>query len=521
MSRTTRALLLAGALALLVPAGAAADPAFVSLGGFTAPISVTAPPRDTSRVFVVERGGTIQVVRNGTKLGTPFLDVSSEIDTAGERGLLSMTFAPDYATSGLFYVYMVARQPLGEIQIREYRRSAANADRADPTGRIVFRATHNEESNHNGGQVEIGPDGYLWFATGDGGGGNDVHNHARDLASPLGKVLRIDPRPGNAGSYGIPANNPFGSAVWAFGLRNPFRFSFDRGSGDLWIGDVGQGAREEVDVARASGGLGRGGDYGWACKEGTVPGPKSCTVSASYIAPVLDYARDDQGGNVDTAAVTGGYVVRDPGLPTLLGRYVYADAYDGQVRSFSPASPGTTDAAVTTLEPRNTLVSFGEDACGHVYVVSIDRGSVERIQDGAPGACVLKPVPPALPPVSGAGGGGGPAGSDRTAPRVRIRIAGKGRVGRRARPRIALTASEACRVTIRARLGGWTLVRARKSLRAGRRTVIRLRPKAKAVKRIRRSLRRHRHLTLRVSVTAVDAAGNTGRAVRRLTVKRA
>jgi hypothetical protein len=208
MSRITSALLLAGALALLVPAGAAAAPGFVSVGSFDQPISVTAPPRDTSRVFVVERGGTIHVVRNGTKLSTPFLDISSAIDTAGERGLLSMTFAPDYATSGLFYLYMVARQPLGEIQIREYRRSAASADRADPTGRIVFRATHNEESNHNGGQVEWGPDGYLWFATGDGGGGDDVHNHARDLSSPLGKVLRIDPRPGNAGSYGIPAEQP-------------------------------------------------------------------------------------------------------------------------------------------------------------------------------------------------------------------------------------------------------------------------------------------------------------------------
>jgi glucose/arabinose dehydrogenase len=516
MSRITRALLLAGALALLVPANAAADPAFVSLGSFDAPIYVTAPPRDTSRVFVVERAGRIQGVRSGTRVGTPFLDISGDIDQAGERGLLSMTFAPDYATSGLFYVYMVARQPVGEIQIREYKRSATNADRADPTGRIVYRATHNEESNHNGGQVEWGPDGYLWFATGDGGGGNDVHNHARDLSSPLGKVLRIDPRPGNRGSYGIPANNPFGTAIWAYGLRNPFRFSFDRGSGDLLIGDVGQGAREEVDLARASGGLGRGGDYGWACKEGTLAGPKGCTVSSSYIAPVLDY--DSEAG---THAVTGGYLVRDPGLPTLRGRYVYADAYDGQVRSFSLASPSPTDAAVTSLAVRDTLVSFGEDACGHVYVVSIDRGSVERIQDGTPGACVLKPVPPALPPLGGTGGGGGSGATDRTAPRVRIRVAGKGRVGRRARPQIALTASEACRVTISARLAGWTLVRARTPLRAGRRTIVRLRPKAKAVKRIRRSLRRHKRLTLRVSVTAVDAAGNTGHAQRRLKVKRA
>src|SRR6476469_7116893 len=166
---------------------------------------------------------------------------------------------------------MVANNPVGEIQVREYRRSTASAELADPaSGRIVFRATHNEAGNHNGGQIECGPDGYLSFATGDGGGSNDQFNHAHDLNSPLGKLLRIDPRPGNAGSYTIPAGNPFGTAVWAYGLRNPFRFSFDRGTGDLLIGDVGQGAREEVDRSPRASGLGRGGDYGWACREGPV-----------------------------------------------------------------------------------------------------------------------------------------------------------------------------------------------------------------------------------------------------------
>ena len=231
MSRITRALLALVVAALAAPAGAGAAPALQPVGTFAAPMFVTAPPRDRTRLFVVERGGTIRVVRNGTTLAAPFLDISADVDTAGERGLLSMAFAADYEQSGLFYVYMVARDPVGEIQVREYRRSAGSAELADPTGRIVFRATHNEESNHNGGQIEWGPDGYLWFATGDGGGGDDVHNHARDLASPLGKMLRIDPRAGNAGSYTIPAGNPFGTAVWAYGLRNPFRFSFDRGSG--------------------------------------------------------------------------------------------------------------------------------------------------------------------------------------------------------------------------------------------------------------------------------------------------
>ena len=513
MSRITRALLALALPALAAPASAAAAPALVPVGDFDTPISATAPYRDSSRLFVVERAGRIRVVRDGVTQAAPFLDISADVDTSGERGLLSMTFAPDYEQSGLFYVYMVARSPVGEIQIREYRRSAANADLADPAGRIVFRAAHDEAANHNGGQVEWGPDGYLWFATGDGGGSNDQYNHARDLASPLGKMLRIDPRTGNAGSYTIPADNPFGSAVWAYGLRNPFRFSFDRGTGDLWIGDVGQGLREEIDRVTAASQLGRGGDYGWACREGTVAGPKPCTVGGNAIAPVFDY--DSSTGS---HSVTGGYVVRDPGLPTLRGRYVYADYIDDDIRSFAPAQAAATDASTgLTL---GSIVSFAEDACGHVYVVSLG-GSVQRLQDGAVGACVLKPLPPPLPltapPPAGAAG---PSRPDRTSPRVTIRVARKGRVGRRATPRIALTASEDCRVTIRARLAKTTLKRVRTPLRGHRRTIVRLRPRARAIKRIHRALRRHKRVTMVVSVTAADAAGNTGRVTRRVKVRR-
>ena len=514
MSRITRALLLAGALALLVPASAAADPAFVSLGSFAAPIYVTAPPRDTSRVFVVERGGTIQVVKSGTRVGTPFLDISGDVDQAGERGLLSMTFAPDYATSGLFYVYMVARQPVGEIQIREYRRSATNADRADPTGRIVFRATHNEESNHNGGQVEWGPDGYLWFATGDGGGGNDVHNHARDLASPLGKVLRIDPRPGNAGSYGIPASNPFGTAVWAYGLRNPFRFSFDRGSGDLWIGDVGQGAREEVDRATASG-RGRGGDYGWACREGTVAGPKDCTVSASLHPAGLRLRQRDRhargdgrlpgarpgAADADRPLRVRGRLRRPGAL--LLTRLAGADGRRGhQPRGAQHARlvrRGRVRARLRGLDrPRQRRADPGR------------RAGRLRAQAGAPGAAPVgrhgRRWPGRLRPHRAARADPGRGQGPRRAPREAADRAHRERGLPRDDPRPPRRLDAG---------------RARTSLRAGRRTVVRLRPKAKAVKRIRRSLRRHKHLTLRVSVTAVDAAGNTGHAARRLKVKRA
>ncbi len=246
MWRITSALL---ALALLAPGGAKAA-TLVPVGSFDSPIAAASPPRDTTRLFVVERGGRVWIVRNGTKVRDAFLDIVDQVATDGERGLLSIAFAADYEASGRFYVYLTAEDPRGELQVREYHRSAADPDRADPTGRIVWSTPHGEASNNNGGQVEIGPDGLLWFATGGGGGSNDLFNHARDPAGRLGKLLRIDPNPGNGGGYTIPAGNPFGTAVWAYGLRNPFRFSFDvRGTGDLFIGDVGEGAREEIDWA--------------------------------------------------------------------------------------------------------------------------------------------------------------------------------------------------------------------------------------------------------------------------------
>ncbi len=387
MSRTTRALLALVLLALAAPAGAAAAPSFVRVGDFEQPIHVASPPRDTERLFVVQRRGMVRVVRNGTPLAAPFLDLTAEVRSAeDERGLLSIAFAPDYERTGLFYVYLTA-EPAGEIQIREYRRSADSPDRADPTGRIVWQLDHGEAANHNGGQLDFGPDGMLWFATGDGGGQDNQFGHARNLGSPLGKMLRIDPRPGNAGAYTVPADNPFGTALWAYGLRNPFRFSFDtRGSKDLFIGDVGQGAREEIDQARFADGLGKVADYGWSCREGTIAGPTPCTLGGNYLPPIFDY---EQAG---PRAVTGGLVVRDPGLPGLFGRYVYADAYAAVVRSFVPARPRATGDRDEGLPARPTLVSFGEDACGHVYVVSI-AGSVDRLQDGALGACVLRPAP--------------------------------------------------------------------------------------------------------------------------------
>ncbi|HYI20256.1 MAG TPA: PQQ-dependent sugar dehydrogenase, partial [Solirubrobacteraceae bacterium] len=356
----------------------------------------------------------------------------------------------------------------------------------------------------------------LWFATGDGGGANDQFGHARDVFSQLGKVLRIDPRPGNAGSYSVPdvsPPNPLGTAVFAYGLRNPFRFSFDRGTGDLLIGDVGQGLREEISWARSADGRGLGADYGWACREGTVPGPGDCDPSAEYIPPVWDYNQSSP------RAVAGGYVVRDTGLPTLEGRYVYADTYAGVVRSLRLAQPRAEDDRVAGLPARDLIVSFGEDACGYLYVVSLE-GSVERVQDGALGPCRIQPPGPPLPSRTPPRPPVVPGPPDRTAPRISIRVARKGRVGRRAQPRIFVVVTENSRVTINARLAGTRLKRVRAPLRAGRRIVVRLRPRAKAIKRIRNALRRNRRVTMVVAATAVDAAGNTGRVQRRLKVRR-
>jgi hypothetical protein len=384
-----RALGLAALLVLALAAPAAAAPTLVSVGTFDQPIFVASPPRDTSRLFVVQRGGVIRIVRNGTLLARPFLDLSDQVGTDGERGLLSIAFPPDYAHTGAFYVYLAAKKT-GQLQIREYHRIPSSASIANPRSiRTVWRANHTDANNHNGGTIAFGPDGRLWLATGDGGGSDDQFGHAQDLNSKLGKLIRINPKRSGTNPYSVPPDNPYGTSVWARGLRNPFRFSFDRKTGDLVIGDVGQNAREEVDWLPFSSGLGRAANFGWACEEGltTGPNPHDCPLGSNYVAPVFDYSRPSP------RAITGGVVVRDPGLPTLVGRYLYADSYAGNIRSLVLHSPSATDDRSAGLPHRDQIVDFGEDACGHVYVVSLTAGTVERIQDGAIGACVLRPGP--------------------------------------------------------------------------------------------------------------------------------
>jgi len=349
----------------------------MAVGRFNSPLYVTAPRGDRRRIFVVEQGGTIRVVRAGKRLARPFLNISSIVQAGGEQGLLSMAFAPDYARTRRFYVNYTDRS--GVQRVVEYRRSRSSPDRALPASARTVLRYDGVESNHNGGLVVFGPDRLLYIGTGDGGGANDQHGsrgNAQDLGSLLGKILRIDPRRSGSRAYRVPSSNPFVGRdgarpeIYSYGLRNPWRFSFDRSTGDLTIADVGQNAIEEIDFARS--GEARGSNYGWRPFEGErrnfgEPAP-------GHVPPVLELSHDD--GN---CSVTGGYVVRDGGLPALAGRYVYGDLCRGQLRSVKLA-PGSAsgDAAIDGVAKVQQLSSFGEDAHGRVYAVSLD-GPVYRL----------------------------------------------------------------------------------------------------------------------------------------------
>jgi glucose/arabinose dehydrogenase len=512
----------AGLAALLVLAALAAPaqaaPRFEPVpGAYVQPIYLTAPPRDTTRLFVVEKGGLVKVVVDGVPQAAPFLDVSTLLSPGDERGLLGLAFPPDYESSGLAYTYLTG--PGGELQVREHRRSAANPNVTEAGSRLVWSQPHGDAANHNGGTIEFGPDGLLWLAPGDGGLSNDQLGHAQNLDSQLGKLLRIDPRPSGGRQFTVPAGNPYTGAaetVWAAGLRNPFRFSFDRGTGDLVIGDVGQGRREEIDWVRFDETLGRGGNFGWACFEGNLSGPKACTPPG-YIPPVFDYSQSAP------RAVAGGVVVRDPSLPTLVGRYLFADTYEGQVRSLVLGRPAT-DVRDEALPPRTLLAAFGEDACGRVYVVALS-GTVDRIADGPLGACVLKPDPRPLPGLPGDGGqppppGSGTAGPDTRRPTVRVQVRGRRSLATRRRLRVAVQSDEAAALTLAGRLRGVAGFRtARRQLAAGQRRVVSLRISRKAARKLRRTLRRKR-VIVRLTIHVQDAAGNVRSTGRRIVVPR-
>jgi glucose/arabinose dehydrogenase len=351
------------------PASSARSVGLKRVGTFSSPVYVTAPPADKHRLFVVEQGGRIRVLKDGHELSTPFLDISSKVLSGGERGLLSMAFAPDYKSSGRFYVYFTG--PGGDIHIQEYRRASAN--RAAPgSARNLLTIAHSEFPNHNGGQLQFGPDRHLYAGVGDGGSAGDPHGHGQSLAVDLGKLLRIDPRHGKR--YSVKGNPFVGRRgarpeIWAYGLRNPWRFSFDRATGDLVIGDVGQDAVEEIDFARR--GKGRGANYGWNIFEGN-------RRFHSGAAPGAVRPRVTHTHGAGYCSITGGYIVRDRALGSLYGRYLYGDLCRATLRSVKLGRSGGAKGDRATRLSVHNLASLGEDARGRVYTVSLD-GAVSRV----------------------------------------------------------------------------------------------------------------------------------------------
>ncbi len=374
------------------------------VAGLTQPVAMVYPPGDTQRLFIVEKQGRIKILRNGVIEPTPFLDISSIVNaTTLEWGLLYMTFDPDYATNGYLYVNYNDR-PSGNTVIARYQRNATNPDIADFDSRFVILYLVQPSANHRGAWLDFDRNGYLYDSQGDGGGQQDPSNRAQNLALLQGKILRIDPSgddfPADPNkNYRIPPSNPFvgvpGAApeIWAYGLRNPWRCSFDRWRRDLWIADVGQNAREEVNfqLAASSGGQ----NYGWRCMEGTLcTGLTGCTCfSAALTMPVHEY------NHSFGVSVTGGYVYRGCAIPDLRGTYFFADYQSSRIWSlrYRPAT-GVQEfrERTTELDPVGTLAinqisSFAEDQDGELYIFDYTGELFKIVPNGpAPAACPLR-----------------------------------------------------------------------------------------------------------------------------------
>jgi len=351
------------------------------------PVFVTHAHDGTNRLFIIEQVGRIRVAQPGASSSTVFLDITSRVLSGGERGLLGLAFHPQYAINGRFFVYYT-RQTDGWLTIAEYHVTPGNPNTADPASEILMGGMgsnlpidHSLNTNHNGGMMAFGPDGYLYMGTGDGGGANDQPNNAQNINVLLGKMLRIDVNtPNGAIPYSSPPTNPFfGSTpgldeIYAYGLRNPWRWSFDRVTGQLICGDVGQGAREEIDI------ITNGGNYGWRVMEGTICNPSInggvCTPPSGSILPIFEYTHP--GGR---CAITGGYIYRGFRSTVPVSAYIYADYCTGEIWQLQS---GTNTLLIHT--PLN-ITSFGEDEAGEIYVVG-QNGTINRLaQTPAPPAC--------------------------------------------------------------------------------------------------------------------------------------
>lgn len=368
----------AGASASASVLYAAQKPLALSLqafaSGLAAPVFLGAPAGD-SRQFIVERAGRIRIIENGALLAAPFLDIRANTGTDGERGLLSMAFHPQYASNRQFFIYYTDLE--GNIVIERRSAAAANANLSDPLSALtILSIPHPNFSNHYGGLLSFGPDGYLYAGTGDGGSAGDPPGNAQNTRVLLGKLLRLDVNNATLSQpYAIPSDNPFASQVgsrpeiWAYGLRNPWRYAFDGAEQRLYIADVGQAQREEVDIAPGAQG---GNNYGWNLMEGTLCYNSSSCVRSGLTLPLLEYDHN-QG-----CSITGGYVYRGQAIPELRGRYLYSDYCGGWLKSFFYNSGSVSETVDWGIANVGNIVSFGQDGLNELYMLSTN-GTIYRI----------------------------------------------------------------------------------------------------------------------------------------------
>ncbi len=345
--------------------------------GLRIPTDVVSAKDGSGRLFVSEKAGTIRIVSNGQVQPTPFLDITPIVRAnESERGLLGLAFHPKYKENGFFFVYYTAANPIGDLVIARYKVSA-DPNAADPNSATeLLRVKHDQASNHNGGNLMFGPDGYLYIGMGDGGGGGDTFGNSQNPNALLAKLLRIDVN--NGTPYGIPKDNPFVNKqgfrpeIWAWGLRNPWRFSFDRATGDLYIADVGQNIYEEVDFQPASS---KGGEnYGWNKWEGMHCYPESAQCDPTgFVMPIGEYAH--RSGD---CSITGGYVYRGKEQPALTDAYIFADYCTGHFRALSRDASGAW-RLTDLINAQTPISSFGEDEQGEIYALGYGDGMLYRV----------------------------------------------------------------------------------------------------------------------------------------------
>jgi glucose/arabinose dehydrogenase len=366
---------------ILIAATASADEiALRSLaGGLDKPTSIV--NAGDSRLFITQQSGRI-VIFDGTRIvSQPFLDISTLISTGEERGLLGLVFHPHYRDNGFFYIDYTNTD--GNSVIARYSVSPSDPNRADAASEQILLTIAQPYPNHNGGELQFGPDGYLYIGMGDGGSAGDPQNRAQSLSTLLGKLLRIDVD--NTSTYRIPPSNPFVNRagalpeIWAYGVRNPWRFSFDRLTGDLWIADVGQDLYEEVDFQPATSSGGE--NYGWRKMEGLhCYNPSTNCNDGTIVLPVVEYSHAD-----GSCSITGGYRYRGTQWPRLFGTYFYGDYCSGKIWGASPGTGGTFIARLL-IDTEMAFTTFGEDVSGELYVADYNAGVLYSITDAVPGA---------------------------------------------------------------------------------------------------------------------------------------